>query len=302
MKKRHRAAHAIDRFFFTPARALPLATLRIGLALVLLVQAALVAPVFHELYGPAGILQGPLRDACDQHDASNPNLLGALTHALARLGVGERPTINGVGAVYAIALLALLFGWRTRAAAALSWLTHMGLMASSRATVYGVDALAHVFLFYLVCVPAGAALSLDRRAGRARGDASKAARFGLRVIQIHLSIAYGASGVEKALGTQWWNGEAIWRALMLPEYRQLDFSWLSAHPWLAMGLGWAVLAVEIGYVFLIWPRRTRRLWVIATVALHLGIALLLGLRVFGATMPVFTLAAFGVRSDPERRR
>jgi hypothetical protein len=40
--------------------------------------------------------------------------------------------------------------------------------------------------------------------------------------------------------------------------------------------------------------------VVATAALHLGIALFLGLGVFGALMAVFTIAAFGVDAEPPR--
>ncbi|XXX74247.1 hypothetical protein WMF30_42045 [Sorangium sp. So ce134] len=56
--------------------------------------------------------------------------------------------------------------------------------------------------------------------------------------------------------------------------------------------------MEIGYAFLIWPRLTRRYVVAATAMLHLGIAAFMGLGVFGAIMPVFTIAAFGVPADP----
>jgi hypothetical protein len=50
----------------------------------------------------------------------------------------------------------------------------------------------------------------------------------------------------------------------------------------------------------IWPRRTRRIWILATVGMHLGIALLMGLGVFGAIMIAFTVAAFGVSAEPGR--
>jgi hypothetical protein len=50
-----------------------------------------------------------------------------------------------------------------------------------------------------------------------------------------------------------------------------------------------------------WSRRTRRAWVVATAAMHLGIAMLMGLGVFGAIMIVLTVAAFGVRAAPARR-
>ncbi|WP_437924896.1 HTTM domain-containing protein [Sorangium sp. So ce291] len=302
-----RALAAVERFALAPASAAPLAALRIGLAAVLLAQAALVAPQLFELYGRAGILQGPLRDAFTPVDLPD---IGRLAALLAPLGIGEAAVLVSTGALYVLSLAALLFGLKTRASALLAWCTHMLLMVTADPTTYGADVFANIFLFYLLWVPSGAALSLDQRARHRRvqtrsrrlagapDEPTPGARLGLRVVQLHLCIAYLASGLEKAAGEQWWNGEAIWRSVMLPEYRQLDFSWLAHHPWVAQVAGWSVLAVEIGYAFLIWPRRTRRAVVVATALMHLGIAAFMGLGVFGAIMPVLTFAAFAVPADP----
>jgi hypothetical protein len=221
-----------------------------------------------------------------------------LTRLLAPAGVGEGSILSMVGGLYVVCLVALCLGLGTRAAAVSSWSLHLMLEATGAGTNYGADWLAHVFLFYLVWLPSGAALSLDRLLARVRPGPSQGARLGLRVVQIHLCIVYLTSGVAKARSRAWWSGDAIWRALMSPEYRRFDFSWLASHPWLAVAAGWGVLLVEIGYAALIWPRFTRRIWVVLTAALHLGIAVFMGLTVFGAIMMVFTVAAFGVDAEP----
>ncbi|WP_437566018.1 hypothetical protein [Sorangium sp. So ce542] len=284
----------LDRFALAPASAMPLAALRIGLASVLLVQAAMVGPALLELYGRSGILQGPLNDLLARTDLVR---VGSLIERLAPLGVGEASIVTGTGALYTLALVALLLGWRARAAAALAWLTHLMLMMTADSTNYGADNYANIFLFYLIWMPSGAALSLDRRLARVPMGPPATTRLSLRVVQLHLCMSYLASGLWKASGEQWWNGEAIWRSVMLPAYRQVDFSWLADHPWIAVIAGWLVVLVEAGYAFLIWPRRSRRIWVAATLALHLGIAVFMGLVVFGALMAVLTFAAFGVSAD-----
>ncbi|WP_437605108.1 HTTM domain-containing protein [Sorangium sp. So ce834] len=297
-----RAWPALHRFAFAPASAMPLAVLRIGLASVLLLQAAMVGPALLELYGRSGILQGPLNDILARTDLVR---IGWLIDRLAPLGVGEASIVTGTGALYALALVALLLGWRARGAAALAWLTHLMLMMTADSTNYGADNYANIFLFYLIWMPSGAALSLDRRLARVPADPPATTRLSLRVVQLHLCISYLASGLWKASGEQWWNGEAIWRSVMLPAYRQVDFSWLADHTWIPVIAGWLVVLVEVGYAFLIWPRRSRRIWVAATMALHVGIAVFMGLVVFGALMAALTFAAFGVRADraaPERRR
>src|SRR5262249_53984039 len=98
-------------------------------------------------------------------------------------------------------------------------------------------------------------------------------------------------------GEQWRNGEAIWRALEWPTMAFFDFSWLAAVPWLALMICWGTLVVEVGYAFFIWPRRTRKLWLLATVGLHAGIGLTMGLVFFSAVMIVLNVAAFGVSAE-----
>lgn len=293
--RRARAAAAVERFFFAPARAMPLAALRIGLCLVLLAQAALIAPAFFALYERSGILQGVVRD-----NLARPGLpdLGWLIRVLGRFGMGEALILTTTGIVYLLSLTALLVGWRTRIAAMIAWGTHLTLMMTGSGTNYGADNFGNIFLFYLIWIPAGADLSLDRAAHRAPRGPTPGARLSLRVIQIHLCMVYLAGGLMKASGEQWWNGDAIWRSVMLPEYRQFDFGWLADHPWIATASGWMVILVETGYSIFIWPRRTRRLWIIAAVAMHLGIALFMGLGVFAAIMIAFTVAAFGVSAEP----
>lgn len=290
-----RAERAVERFFLAPARATPLAALRIGLTLVLLVQAALIAPAFFALYERSGVLQGEVRDTL-----ARPGLpyLGWLIRTLEGVGMRESLVLGATGTLYVLSLGALLFGWRTRVAAVVAWLTHLTLMMTANGTNYGADNFGNIFLFYLIWVPSGAALSMDRLAGRVPAGPTATARLALRVIQLHLCMVYLAGGLMKASGEQWWDGDAIWRSLMLPEYRQYDFGWLADHPWFARLSGWMVIVVESGYALFIWPRRTRRIWILAAVAMHLGIALFMGLGVFGAIMIAFTVAAFGVSAEP----
>jgi hypothetical protein len=118
------------------------------------------------------------------------------------------------------------------------------------------------------------------------------------VLQLHLCVVYLSSGLEKASGRQWWDGEAVWRALMRPDLGQFDFSWLAWHPWVAKLACWGTLAVELGYAFLVWPRRTRTAMAVATLGLHAGIAVAMGLYSFSALMMVLTAAAFLVPDGP----
>lgn len=282
-------------FVSRPASPRPLAALRIGLAAVLLAQALALAGCLVELYGRHGLVQWCV------DTVPNPRGLPRLAwvvEALAPLGISDVAAVRTVFLAYVASLACLLLGWRTRAAAVVAWLTHTALKTSGNASIYGVDEFAHIALFYCVWMPVAGAWSLDRAAGRAEGGPSPAARLSLRVLQLHLCVVYLTSGVEKATGEQWWSGEAVWRAVMRPDFAQFDLSWLAAAPWVAALACWATLLVEIGYVVFVWPRRTRALWALATIGLHVGIAVALGLVSFAAVMIVLNVAAFLVPSEP----
>ncbi len=130
---------------------------------MLLAQAALIVPAFFVLYERSGVLQGPVRD-----ELARPGLpyLGWLIRTLGHVGVSEPVVLVSTGLVYVASLTALLLGWRTRVAAAFAWFTHLTLMMTANGTNYGADNFGNIFLFYLIWIPSGAALSMDRLAGR----------------------------------------------------------------------------------------------------------------------------------------
>ena len=281
-----RLSRAVVRFALEPASHRPLAALRIGIAAALIGEAAAVAGHLHDYFGPSGLVQAPVADAL-----VSPSL-PSLSSLAAAVGVSEGAVVQAAFAAYVVSLHLLLLGYRTRSAATASLLLFLALKRSASASAYGAFEFAQIGLFYCAVFPVGSAFSLD--ASR-RGDVpSVGARIALRVLQLHLCIAYFSSGIAKAAGEQWWNGEAIWRAVMRPGHVWLDFSWLASHSWLAVAAAWATLVIEIGYAFLIWPARTRRAWVAASIGLHLGIAIALGLVFFSAVMIALNLAAFVV--------
>jgi hypothetical protein len=286
---------ALLTFVSRPASPKPLAVLRIGLSAVLLAQAYSLAGNLIELFGNLGIIQWGITPLAG---APGVPRVGWLVDALAPCGVSDVTVVRGVFLAYVGSLACLLLGWHTRVAAVLAWLTHTMLKSSGNASVYGVDEFAHIALFYCMVMPVGHALSLDRLAGRVRGEPSAEARLGLRVLQLHLCVVYVSSGIHKAVGEQWWDGEAVWRSLTLPNLACLDVSWLADAPWVAMLACWATLLVEVGYPLLVWPRWWRKLGALAVVGLHLGIAVGMGLVSFAAVMIVLNVAAFLVRAEP----
>jgi hypothetical protein len=281
-------------FVAAPASPRPLAAFRIGLAAVLLVQAWALTGSLVELYGDRGIVQWAVSPYTIP--AGIPTL-NRVTELGGWFGISDLTCVRSVFLLYVAGLLGLLLGWYTRASAFVAWITHLAMKATGSASIYGVDEFAHIALFYAMFMPVGRAFSWDAGGVQASDPPSSGARLALRILQLHLCVVYFSSGIEKIMGEQWRNGEAIWRSLMREDFGQFDMSWLAEVPWLAKLICWGTLVVEIGYAFFVWPRRTRTLWACATLGLHLGIGVMLGLWSFAAVMMVLTFSAFLVSAD-----
>src|SRR5437868_14008234 len=100
--------------------------------------------------------------------------------------------------------------------------------------LYGMDYFAHIGLFYCIIMPTSNAVSLPVVLGWRNSSPSIAAGLTRKMLQVQLCIVYLSSGLEKACGIEWWNGEAIWRSVTLPTFKEFDVSWIAYVPWLAV--------------------------------------------------------------------
>jgi hypothetical protein len=283
----------ISRFlgwFQKPASPIPLACFRIAVACFCLLRLFVLRHSLLDVYGQYGFVQWAITRA---------NLYEVLPHLgnivlqMERLGLTADQSVYALLAVYGVALLALMAGFASRWSAALVWFLNFLLIQAGGGMVYGMDIFTHIALFYCLIMPVGDALSLDVRLGWRKPGASVAAGVTRRTLQLHMCIVYTSSGLEKAAGLQWWNGEAIWRSVMLPSFASFDLHWLAYVPWLAAAIGWSVLVLETGYGFFIWFRRTRLIWLLTIAAMHLGIGLFLGMWMFAWIMIILNFGAFG---------
>jgi hypothetical protein len=291
----NRVTTAIAQFFTAPASPAPLAAFRIGVAAVLLLQGIAISGSLFDLLGSQGVVQWSVIEPAFRDGEPT---LGWFVNAAAKLGLSEAVTLHGVFVAYLASLACLIVGYRTRPAAVVAWLLHTAIRTTGYASAYGVDAFAHIMLFYFIWMPIGETWSLDRRGGRATGEPSSAARLALRVLQFHLCMVYFFSGLEKGAGIDWHTGEAIWCVVMRRDLCPFDMSWIAAAPSVAFLAAKGTLLVEMAYPIFVWPKSTRFLWATVTIGMHVGICVIMGLWSFAALMSVLTFSAFLVRSEP----
>jgi hypothetical protein len=266
-----------------------LAVFRMGLAAVALVQAMVLWAHRDLLLGEFGlvpwIISEPMTDT----------LVPKLSHVaalFAPLGVGADASVAILLLAHAAGAAALLAGFRTRPAAIVTWLTYLPLKNTGILFNFGLGSLLLIGLFYCMLMPVGRAWSADRMAGREpRGDAEWVP-FSVIVLRLHLCIVYAAAGLSKAVGEQWWTGDAVWRALSLPQFQQFDPAPLLGFTPLLQAAAVSSVLLQLAYPVLVWTR-LRALIVFFTELLHLGIAVFLGLWLFSLVMMVFNAGAFG---------
>jgi hypothetical protein len=222
-----------------------------------------------------------------------------VANVFSRAGISAADTVYILTIIYALALIALVAGIYTRAAAILSWLCHMILNTTGHMMAYGVETFTHIALFYCMVLPTGAALSIDRKRGKYKNVPGYLITLSIRLIQLHLCIVYCSSGIEKALGSQWWNGEAVWMSLQQDQFHKFDTGWLAQVPVIPKLLGWITIATEILYPLGMYWNRTKKIWFISIVGMHLFILLFLGLHLFGALMILLNVSVFGYHCFPE---
>lgn len=285
MGKIHRTLY---RFLFRPQYYLPLSLFRVVFASFLIVKFLVLAPGIPDLYGETGFVQWEITEI----------LGGSPWHmALFKTWVFDsRLIVWGAYTLFLLAAFGLLLGFKTPWMALLCCVLHKLFINTSFQFSYGVDIFSQTYLFFLIFIPSNKQFALDAPKGSSRGEGLKQrswkAGFALRVMQLQLSFMYCSSGIEKARGAQWWNGEAMWRALNMPQFSQFDLLFLYQYPWLLAFMGWSTLVLEMLYpVFMFW-RKTRYWGLAGIVGMHLGIIVFMGLYSFGTLMIILNLAAW----------
>ncbi len=228
--------------------------------------------------------------------------LGLLVQLGARLGFREDTILSLTWICLLSAGCSLLFGFASRFCAVVCWFLHLSAAKSGGFISYGVDNFMTIGLFYLMLSPLPDRLSLDGWLRKERLRAQGVNGFFRRVLQLHLSVIYFFSGLTKCLGAGWWDGSNIWRALTRAPFNIIPPEILVRWKYALPVLGILICLIETGYPFLIWLGRTRLLWLSAVIAMHLAIAITMGMYLFALVMIVLNLAAFGPGALDSRAR
>ena len=284
----------LDAFLFPARTTAWIGWLRIGLGIQVIIYSLSLWQDWSNLFAATNdsLVNRDLSEAIVSLDSPFIPRLGWLVSAGARLGLGEDAALRIALVVLLASGVCLVAGFLSRPAAILAWLIHLAARCSGAFTSYGVDNITTIGLFYLMLCPFPDCYSLDARLWKTSPPNPQRVGFHQRVLQLHLCLIYFFAGLAKCLGAGWWNGASIWRALTRPPFNVFSPEFILRWNLLLPIAGIAICVIEFGYPFLIWPRRTRLFCLLAVIAMHMGIAIAMGLYLFAFVLIVLNLAAF----------
>jgi Vitamin K-dependent gamma-carboxylase len=289
--------NSIENFFYKSSNNTDfLSFFRIAVGLLVGIHFIAVITDFDLLFSSKSVVPQ------DIMTAFNPDWLitfPKIVNTLVPFGISEAMTILGAKILYITLSLFIIIGLFSRGSALLLLILQISLLKGSSFFVYGADFFTSMSLFYLILFPADTSFSVINLFRKI--EIPKVNYMPIkRLFQIHISIAYFFSGLDKALGFNWHNGESIWKAINLPYANRdfsFDFSWMADYSFILIIVGWSTIIIEMCYPLFVWIPKTRKLWMCLTISMHIGIALVLNLYYFSAIMIIWNLSNFNFEGE-----
>lgn len=289
-----RAEKRLLEFLFPADAGQWVSILRIGLGIQIVLYAISLKDDWNFLFaGPAnGLVGRELSEGLLSKQSPFVPQISWLIALGARAGLSEWTVLSIAWCLLLWAGCGLALGILSRVSAILAWLIHLCAATSGSFVSYGVDNFMTIGLFYLMLAPLPDRYAFENRWRRTREPNRHLLGFWRRVLQVHLAFIYFFGGIAKALGSGWWNGNSLWRALTRSPFNLVPAETLVRFKYIFPIAGAAICVLELGYAFAIWHKRTRVIWLTCIVAMHIGIGLAMGMYLFAFIMIVLNAAAF----------
>lgn len=273
---------AIARRFEVDLRAL--AAFRIALGALLLVDLALRSRSLVAFYTDYGVLP---REALFSDYAGVYSL-----HALS----GDPGVIALLFAVAGAFALAMIVGYRTRVATAVSWLLLFSLHVRNPMVLNAGDTLLRLLVFWAIFLPLGARWSVDaasRAESRAGTDATVVSVATMAVL-LQVVLMYATNAIHKARSELWMDGEAVRYIMQADQFT----AHLGNHITEFQGLLRVVTVVWVALLFaspllVLLTGRRRSMLATAYVGMHLGMAASMRLGIFPVAVVVGFIPFYG---------
>lgn len=251
-----------------PVRAERLAALRIGIALVLLVDIATTyLPAIHDFFG-GNSLGSPATVA---YRFREPRWYWSVLY-----GVDDHAVIESCAYAWLAATSLFLLGAATPISGAATWVLSTSFATINPHIDNAGDVIRGIALFYLILTPCGAVWSFDacwRRWRAGHCPRSFVHPWALRLLFVQMCFIYCMNGLYKITGKEWTNGDSLYYVLGDLTLTRWSFAEFPMPYWLTKIMTWFVLGWEIGFPVLVILPWTRTVALLFGVAFHIGIGL-----------------------------
>jgi len=250
-----------ERFWFERAPTSTVALIRIAAGLVALFWTLSLAPDLRTFFTRTGIMP---------RQVTGPYEWGILRYLTAT------PVMFALYAMLLVASVCLIIGFHSRLA---SVIVFLGVLSFERRNAWifnAGDGLVRILCFYVMLMPSGVALSVDRwrRAKERFWEFPHRPQWAVRLLQVQISVLYASTVWHKLRGTEWNDGTAVSYALRVGDYIRFRApAWIWNNVWIVNVMTYATLAIEFSLAFLVWNKRARPAVLLAGVAMHIGIAI-----------------------------
>jgi hypothetical protein len=292
-----------NAFWFTPRDTATSSAIRITTGLVALYWAASYTSDLLNFFGPDGFV--PLDMLQRTRGSTFPRSLLEFCNTSG--------SIWGFHIAGLVVLSLFTVGLATPLTGLLSVVVVVSYMQRAPAVASQAEPVLVMLLLYSSIMPIGTRWSLDARlwprakhgAGRVSDEDGHArswlATVSMRLIQVHLTIAYAAMALAKlndgvpdeVLGTYhaWWHGQAVWWLAARETSPLIDVSGLLTNNVLLVN-AWthAIVIFEAAFAIFIWRPSCRRFLLWAAVPMWLSLAVITGLAPFCLLMLIGNLA------------
>lgn len=196
-----------------------------------------------------------------------------------------------------IAALLFTLGYKGRFISIINFILVFSIHERNHMILDGGDNITRIILFYLIFAQTTKYLSIDSYLVKKRNKSSESSfysnalhNFAVLASITQLCVLYLNSAYYKVMGEVWQNGTAIYYILQVEEFSHPFFrSIINSSDFLIVAGTYATLLVQMAFPFLLFNKKTKYIGLILVVGMHLGIAIVMGLYTFSATMLVVDL-------------
>lgn len=194
--------------------------------------------------------------------------------------------------VFLILLLAFAFGVLNRFFTIFLFIIHIAFLRRNPVAAYGADMVSTFWLMYFCLIRSNLQFSILNILIKERWtkiqkklqEQDLLSSVGYRLIQLQLCIVYAYSGMEKAKGMSWWQGDAVLYALGNTQVVSMDLTFLAHFPLLITAMSFATILWETYFPFVVWILPLRPYALMFGAFMHTGIIFVLNLPVFAILM------------------